>query len=116
MSDLDGRITRAEAARDAARVSVEKAEVERADAVAGRKEAMATGDPIAIENAKELFASADANLRAKERLLEQAQASLDTILRILEGKTAGNELNENIKALTVALSSTHIGKSETICS
>jgi hypothetical protein len=66
-------------------VSVEKAEVERADAVAGRKEAMKTGDPIAIENAKELFASADANLREARADYRQAQASLDMLLQSPRG-------------------------------
>jgi predicted nucleic acid-binding Zn-ribbon protein len=94
MSDLDGRITRAEAARDDARESVRKAEAEREKAVARLDTALATNDPRAIEKAENYFASADANLRAKERLLEQAQASLDMLFQMRREESAG-KYNEN---------------------
>jgi hypothetical protein len=89
MSDLDGRITRAEAARDDARESVRRAETRLETADSDRRTALATGDPRAIEKAENYFASADANLRANQEILKQAQASLDMLFQQQGVKSAG---------------------------
>jgi hypothetical protein len=45
--------------------------------------------PRAIEKAENYFASADANLRANQEILKQAQASLDMLFQQQGVKSAG---------------------------
>jgi multidrug efflux pump subunit AcrA (membrane-fusion protein) len=107
MSDLDGRITRAEAARDDARESVRKAEARVEAAEARLNTAQETSDLTAIENAKELFASADANLRANQEILKQAQASLDMLFQQRGVKSAG-KLRMNSFSVFIWISITYV--------
>jgi hypothetical protein len=83
------QIQDAKVARDDARESVRKAEVDCKVAVADLKAALATRDPIAIEIATKIYTDADASLRVNQRLLEQAQASLDMLFQQQGVKSAG---------------------------